>query len=111
MEQINKKRSTGVYEPSNSLYHSRIFTVAKKSGAIRIVHELQRLNAVTIKDAGLPPPVEQFAEWYAASSIYTLMDIYVGYDHQVLDETSHDLTMFQTPIGTFQLTTLPMGWN
>jgi transposase InsO family protein len=111
MEQIYKKLSTGVYELSNSSYRSRIFTVAKKSGAIRIVHDLQKLNSVTIKDAGLPPPIEQFAEWYAGKSIYTLMDIYVGYDHRILDERSRDLTTFQTPIGTFRLTSLPMGWT
>jgi hypothetical protein len=111
MDQIYQKLNTGVYEPSNASYRSRIFTVAKKSGAIRIVHDLQQLNSVTIKDAGLPPAVEQYAEWYAAKSIYTLMDIYVGYDHRVIDEESRALTTFQTPIGTFQLTTLPMGWT
>jgi hypothetical protein len=108
MDQIYKKLSTGVYEPSNSSYRSCIFTVAKKDGKIRIVHDLQKLNSVTIKDAGLPPPIEQFAESYAGRSIYTLMDIYVGYDHRILGEALWDLTTFQMPIGTFCLTSLPM---
>ena len=81
----------------------------KQTGAIRIVHDLQPLNAVTIKNAELPPAVEQFSELYAGKSIYTLMDIYVGYDHCLLAERSRDLTTFQTPIGTFHLTTLPVG--
>jgi hypothetical protein len=76
MELIQNKLSTGVYEPSNSAYRSKIFTVTKKQGTIRIVHDLQKLNSLTIKDAGLPPAVEQFAKWYAGKSIYTLMDIY-----------------------------------
>jgi hypothetical protein len=111
MELVHNKLSTDVYEPSNSAYRSKIFTVTKKQGTIRIVHDLQKLNSITIKDAGLPPAVEQFAEWYAAKSIYTLMDIYVGYDHRIIDEGSRDLTTFQTPMGTFRLTSLPMGWT
>jgi hypothetical protein len=111
MDQVYKKLSTGVYEPSNSSYRSHIFTVAKKDGKIQIVHDLQKLNPVTIKDAGLPPLIEQFAESYARKSIYTLMDIYVGYDHRILGEASCDLTTFQTPIGTYHLTSLPMGWT
>jgi hypothetical protein len=111
MEQIRKKLDNGVYKPSDSSYRSKIFTVTKKNGQIRIVHDLQSLNAVTIKNAGLPPSVEQYAEWYAGKSIYSLMDIYIGYDHRILDEASRDLTTFQTPMGTFRLTSLPMGWT
>jgi transposase InsO family protein len=111
MDLVHNKLSTNVYEQSNSAYRSKIFTVTKKQGTIRIVHDLQKLNSITIKDAGLPPAVEQFAEWYAAKSIYTLMDIYVGYDHRIIDKHSRDLTTFQTPMGTFRLTSLPMGWT
>ena len=108
---IKSKIASGVYEPSNSSYQSRWFCVTKKNGSIRIVHDLQPLNAVTIKDAATLPYVEHFAEQSAARSIYTMMDLFVGYDHRALAEQSRDLTTFQTPLGTFRLTVLPQGWT
>ena len=108
---IKSKIASRVYEPSNSSYQSRWFCVAKKNGSIRIVHDLQPLNAVTIKDAATLPYVEHFAEQSTTRSIYTMMDLFVGYDHRALAEQSRDLTTFQTPLGTFRLTVLPQGWT
>jgi len=50
IELIQKKIDSGVYEPSYSSYRHQWFTVAKKDGNIRIVHNLTSLNAVTICD-------------------------------------------------------------
>lgn len=85
---IRDKIASGVYEPSTSSYRSRWFCVVKKNGALRPVHDLQPLNAVTVKDAGLPPGVEAFTERCAGHVIYTLADIFVGYDHRPLAEES-----------------------
>ena len=63
---IKSKIVSRVYEPSNSSYQSRWFCVIKKNGSIRIIHDLQPLNAVTIKDAATLPYVEHFAEQSAA---------------------------------------------
>ena len=108
---IKDKIASGVFEPSSSSYRSKWFCVTKKNGALRIVHDLQPLNAVTIKDASLPPAVEQYAERCGGRGIYSLGDIFVGYDHRPLDARSRDLTTFQTPLGPHRLTALPMGWT
>jgi len=39
-----------------------------------------------------------------------MLDLYVGYDEQLIAELSCDYTTFQTPYGALQLVTLPMGW-
>jgi hypothetical protein len=108
---IKSKIASGIYEPSHSSYQSKWFCIAKKNGSVRIVHDLQPLNAVTVKDAATLPYVELFAEQSAGRSIYTMMDLFVGFDHRALAEESRDLTTFQTPLGTFRLTSLPMGWT
>jgi hypothetical protein len=108
---IKSKIQRGVYEPSSSSYRSRWFCVPKKDGKFRIVHDLQPLNAVTIKDSGLPPNIEPYAEHCAGRAIYLMGDLYVGYDHAPLAEHSRDLTTFQTPLGPHRLTCLPMGWS
>ena len=108
---IKEKIACGTYEPSGSSYRSRWFCVPKKNGKFRIVHDLQPLNAVTIKDAGLPPNVEPYAENCAGRAIYSMGDLYVGYDQAPIALESRDLTTFQTPLGPHRLTALPMGWS
>jgi hypothetical protein len=49
-----EQRDAGKYEYSTASYRSRIFTVAKKSG-LCMVHDIQELNKVTIRDSALPP--------------------------------------------------------
>jgi len=107
---IKEKIASGVYKPSTAAYRSRWFCVVKKDGkSLRLVHDLQPLNVVTIRDASLPPFVEHLAESFACYAVYGMMDLYSGYDQHVLHEDSHDLTTFGTPLGPHCLTTLPQG--
>ena len=39
-----------------------------------------------------------------------MFDLFVGFDQRVLDIKSRDLTTFQTPLGTFRMTSIPMGY-
>jgi len=64
-----------------------------------------------VKDAATLPYVKLFTEQSVAWSIYTMMDLFVGFDHCALTEESCDLTTFQTPFSTFHLTALPMEWT
>ncbi|KIJ04280.1 hypothetical protein PAXINDRAFT_38381, partial [Paxillus involutus ATCC 200175] len=80
--QIIKDRiSSGVYEPSTTSYCSRWFCVVKQDGkSLRLVHDLQPLNAVTIRDSSQPPFVEHLAESFARYAVYGMMDLFAGYD-------------------------------
>ena len=109
IELFKKKIAAGVYEPSDASYRSRWFCVKKKNGSLRIVHDLQPLNAVTIHNAAVPPFVDQFVEGMAARACYSMLDLFVGYDHRSLDVSSCDLTSFQTPLGAYRCTVLPQG--
>jgi Reverse transcriptase (RNA-dependent DNA polymerase) len=64
-----------------------------------------------VKDAGLPPNIEPFAKNAAGRAIYTLGDLFTGFDHASVAEESRDLFTFQTPLGPHRLTCLPMGWT
>ena len=98
---IKLKIEAGVYEPSNSLYHSRWFCVIKKDGkSLCIVHSLEPLNRVTIKHAGVTLFTDQIGEHFAGHMCSRMLDLYVGYDERRLAETSRDLTTFQSPFGS-----------
>lgn len=108
---LKEKISAGVYEPSQSSYRSRWFCVLKKNGKLRIVHDLQPLNKVTIRDAGLPPQLDDFVEPFAGRKCYTVFDLFWGFDARKVHPMSRDMTSFQTPLGLLRITSLPMGFT
>ena len=109
---IESKWKSGVYEPSSSSYNSRWFCVYKKDGkSLRLVHALEPMNGVTVKNAATPPYTDVVAEDFAGRSIYTTLDLYVSFDQRQLHPNSRDMTTFNTPLGAFRLTVLPMGWT
>ena len=109
IELVRERLKTGLYEQSFSSYSSPVFCVKKQDGKLRIVHDLQKLNKVTIKDAGLPPSPEELIESFTGRACYGLGDIMGGYDERELAPESRPLTTFETPLGRFQLTRLPQG--
>ena len=108
---LREKIEAGVYEPSQASYRSKWFCVLKKNGSLRIVHDLQPLNAVSIRDAGIPPILDDFVEPFAGRAIYTVFDLYWGYDARKVDPASRDLTTFQSPVGPLRITSMPMGYT
>jgi len=109
---IEEKWRSGAYEPSSSSYNSRWFSVLKKDRqSLRLVHSLEPMNGVTIRNAANPPFTEMLAEDMAGRGIYSTLDLYVAFDQRQLHERSRDMTTFSTPIGAFRLTVLPMGWT
>jgi hypothetical protein len=111
MELLKEKIDAGVYEACQSSYRSRWFCVPKKSGKLRIVHDLQALNGVTIRDAGLPPILDDFVEPFAGRQCYTVFDLFWGFDGRKIHPKSRDMTAFYSPLGLLRLTSLPMGFT
>jgi len=111
IEVLKLKIDAGVYEPSESSYRSRWFCVVKKNGKLRIVHDLQPLNKVSIRDAGMLPVVDDFVEGFAARQCYTVFDLFWGFDARRVARESRELTAFMTPLGLLQITSLPTGYT
>ena len=106
---FKEKMAARVYEPSDASYQSHWFCIPKKNSSLCLVYDLQPLNAVTIHNAAIPPFVDHFVKGMAGHSCFSMLDLLVGYDHRMLDIASHDLTSFQSPLGTLWNTTLPQG--
>ena len=110
-DMIDSQLKNGNLELSTSSYRSRVFAVQKPHGGLRIVHDLQPLNSVSVKDAMLPPNVLEFAESFVGHSIYGTLDLYSGFHQRTIHRDSRPLTACQTPRGNVQLTSLPMGYT
>ncbi len=85
IEIVKDKIASGIYEPSSSSYCSKWFTVFKKDRrSLRIVHDLQLLNAITIHNSGVPPLIEQLAETFGMCTCYGIFDLFVAFDQKLL---------------------------
>jgi transposase InsO family protein len=109
---VKEKLEKGLFERSFGPYRSRYFLVAKKpDGSWRFINDVQPLNKVTIRDAGMPPAVDDFSEDFAGYPITSSVDFYSSYNEILLDIESRDLTAFLTEIGLIRQTRLPQGWT
>jgi hypothetical protein len=110
--QVKEKMDLGILEFSQGPYRSRYFLVAKKEpGSWRFINDVQSLNKVTIREAGMPPAVDEFSEDFAGYPITSAIDYYSGYSQLSLDAASRDYTAFLTDIGLVRNTRLPQGWT
>ena len=108
-QMLQEQKAAGKYEYSTASYRSRIFAVAKPKGGIRLVADVQELNRVTVRDAGLPPRTDDFAESFVGHVIYGLADLFSGYDGRRLGVASRPLTTFSSLIGPHRSCVLPQG--
>ena len=53
--------------------------------------------------------MDSFAESFAGRAIYSMVDLYSGYDQFQLAMDSRDITTMRTPIGLVRMCTLPQG--
>ena len=77
----------------------------------RLINSAQRINAVSIRDASLPPGADEFSERFAGYPLISLIDLFSGYDQCTLAPESRDITSFHTPLGLMRMTTLPEGYT
>ncbi|GBE81483.1 hypothetical protein SCP_0312120 [Sparassis crispa] len=96
---VLKYRDLGKYEYSSASYRSQLMAVLKKSGAIRLVHNLEDLNAVTIRDSALPPNIDELVDSFVGRHIYMMADLFSGFNARILATESRNLTTFHSPAG------------
>ncbi|GBG86122.1 hypothetical protein CBR_g41025 [Chara braunii] len=89
----------------------RWFVFRKPDKTLRWIQDLQKLNAVTIRDTGSLPQTDLLAESHAGRSIYSLVDLYSGYDQLPLDARDRPYTAMHTPVGQLQMQVTPMDFT
>ncbi|GBG68699.1 hypothetical protein CBR_g3241 [Chara braunii] len=109
---IKEKIRIFVAEPCESAYSNKWFFLRKGgSNKLRWIQNFQRTNAVTIRDMGSIPEADLLAEGSAGRSIYSICDLFSGYDEIPLDYRDRHMTVMHTPLGLVQMMVVPMGWT
>ncbi|OMJ15754.1 Retrovirus-related Pol polyprotein from transposon [Smittium culicis] len=110
-EFIKNKISLGILEPTNGPYSNPWSMIRKKDTTkMRFIQDVREANKVTIRNAGVPPVIDEFSEDFGGRLIYSTFDLMSGYDQISIEEESRDVFSIQTPLGLVRMTRLPMVW-
>jgi reverse transcriptase-like protein/integrase-like protein len=110
VKMLLERLDRGVLELCNGPYRNPWFLVAKKEpGSYRLINAAMKMNSVTLRDANMPPSVDEISEECAGCHITSLVDFFSGYDQLELDVRSRDMTAFMTPLGLLRMVTPPQG--
>ncbi|GBG80816.1 hypothetical protein CBR_g31372 [Chara braunii] len=108
---LRAKIDSFMAEPTASPYANKWFVFRKPNKTLRWIQDMQKLNAVTIRDTGSLPQADLLAESHAGRSIYSVVDLYSGYDPLPLDARDRPYTAMHTPVGQLQMHVTPMGFT
>src|SRR5215212_4653890 len=106
---VEERVRHGLFEPAWGPYRNAHFLVPKKNGKYRFIISAVSANRHTLKDAGIPPNIEEFSEAFAGLPVCSLVDFHSGYDQKALHEDSRDYMAFQTSQGMYRPTRLVQG--
>ncbi|GBG77009.1 hypothetical protein CBR_g23339 [Chara braunii] len=111
VDYLDGKMSTYVADYSSGPYASPWFCFIKPNGTLRWVQDLQRLNAVTVRDAGGLPNADALSESCAGMPIISLIDLYFGYDQFPVYPPDRQVTAMHTPRGLIHMNVASQGWT
>ncbi len=108
MIEIFKNRiKKGIFKPNYNPYRNPWFLIKKKKkGKYRLINTVIKINRVIIKDANLPPSVDEFFKEFIRYIIAFLINFFSGYDQIEFDKKSRDLIAFHILIGLLRMTIL-----
>ncbi|GBG88450.1 hypothetical protein CBR_g47150 [Chara braunii] len=111
VDYLDDKIRTHVADYSSGLYASVWFCFIKPNGMLRWVQDLQRLNAVTVRDAGGLPNADALSESCVERPIISLIDLYTDYDQFLVYRSDRPVTAMHTPRGLIHMNVAPQGWT
>ncbi|GBG89910.1 hypothetical protein CBR_g49760 [Chara braunii] len=111
VDYLDGKIRTHVADYSSGPYASSWFCFIKPNGTLRWVQDLQRLNAVTVRDARGLPNADALSESCVGRPIISLIDLYSGYDQFPVYPPDRPVTAMHTPRGLVHINVAPQGWT
>ena len=91
--------SSGVIRPSSSPWNSPLVLIKKKDGTWCFCIDFCKVNAITHHDAYPLPRVDETLDSLAYASVFTTLDLALGYWQVELEESAKEKTAFSTPGG------------
>jgi hypothetical protein len=94
-----------------SRWVSRMVTVPKASGDVRICQDLRDVNKFVVPEKQPIPTLEDVTEDMAGSKVFSELDVLKAFHQIPVHEDSREIFTFSTPLGLMRLKRLSMGFT
>ncbi|GJS45875.1 putative reverse transcriptase domain-containing protein [Tanacetum coccineum] len=106
-EQLQEISDKGFIRPSFSPWGALVLFVKKKDGSFRMCIDYQELNKLTVKNRYPLPRIDDLFDQLQGSSIYSKIDLRLGYHQLRVREQDIPKTEFQTWYGHYEFQVMP----
>ncbi|GKC65724.1 putative reverse transcriptase domain-containing protein [Tanacetum coccineum] len=108
-EQLKELSDKGFIRPSSSPWGAPVLFVKKKDGSFRMCIDYRELNKLTVKNRYPLPRIDDLFDQLQGSSIYSKIDLRLGYHQLRVREEDIPKTTFRTRYGHYEFQVMPFG--
>nr|GEW39713.1 putative reverse transcriptase domain-containing protein [Tanacetum cinerariifolium] len=109
LEQLKALSDKGFIRPSSSPWGAPVLFFKKKDGSFRICINYLELNKLTVKNHYPLPRIDDLFDQLQGSSVYSKIDMRLGYHQLRVREEDIQKTAFRTRYGHYKFQVLPFG--
>nr|GEY91130.1 putative reverse transcriptase domain-containing protein [Tanacetum cinerariifolium] len=107
--QLQELLEKGFIHSSSSPWGAPILFVKKKDGSFRMCIDYRELNKLTVKNRYPLPRIDDLFDQLQGSSMYSKIDLRLGYHQICIKEEDISITAFRTRYGHFEFHVMPFG--
>ncbi|GJR05793.1 putative reverse transcriptase domain-containing protein [Tanacetum coccineum] len=107
LEQLQEPSDKGFIRPSSSPWGALVLFVKKKDGSFRMCIDYRELNKLTVKNRYPLPRIDDLFDQLQGSSIYSKIDLRLGYHQLRVQEQDIPKTTFRTRYGYYEFQVMP----
>ncbi|GJT26144.1 putative reverse transcriptase domain-containing protein [Tanacetum coccineum] len=108
-EQLKELSDKGFIRPSSSPWGAPVLFVKKKDGSLRMCIDYRELNKLTVKNRYPLPRIDDLFDQLQGSSVYSKIDLRLGYHQLRVREEDISKTAFRTRYGHYEFQVMPFG--
>ncbi|GJT98801.1 putative reverse transcriptase domain-containing protein [Tanacetum coccineum] len=107
-DQLPELSDKGFIRPSSSLWGAPVLFFKKKDGSFRMCIDYRELNKQTMKNCYPLPMIDDLFDQLQGSSVYSKIDLRLGYHQLRVCEGDIPKTAFRTRYGHYEFQVLPV---
>nr|GEX07554.1 putative reverse transcriptase domain-containing protein [Tanacetum cinerariifolium] len=108
-EQLQELSNKGFIRPSSSPQGAPVLFVKKKDRSLRMCIDYRELNKLTLKNRYPLPRIDELFDQLQGSSVYSKIDLRLGYHQLRVHEEDIPKTAFKTRYGQYEFQVMPFG--
>nr|GEW17504.1 putative reverse transcriptase domain-containing protein [Tanacetum cinerariifolium] len=108
-DQLKELANKGFIRPSSLPWGAPVLFVKKEDGSFQMCIDYQELNKLTVKNCYPLPRIDELFDQLQGSSVYSKIDMRLGYHQLRVREEDIRKTTFRTQYGHYEFQVMPFG--